>query len=82
MPIRGAEVLRVGGDRQHRFRRRPEQQVVDRGLVVKGDVGDLGRHGEDHMEIADGQQVSLARGQPLGAAAPWHLGQCRLRQLL
>jgi hypothetical protein len=38
-----AEMLRIGGDRQHRLRRRPEQQVVDERLVLERDVGDLGR---------------------------------------
>ena len=77
-----AEMARVGGDRQHRLRRRSEQQVVDRGLVVEGDVGDLGGEREDHVEVADRQQVGLACGEPLTGCAPWHLGQCRLRQLL
>ena len=60
----GAEVLRVGRDRQHRLRRRPEQQVVDERLVLEGDVGDLGGQREDDMEVADRQQVGLALGQP------------------
>jgi hypothetical protein len=29
---------------------------------VEGDVGNLGRHGEDDVEIADRQQVGLTRG--------------------
>lgn len=49
----GTEALRIGGDGQHGLRRRAEQQVVERGLVVEGDDGDLGRHGEDDMEVAD-----------------------------
>ena len=61
---------------------RSKQQVVDRGLVVEGDVGDLGGQREDHVEVADRQQVGLACGEPLTGCAPWHLGQCRLRQLL
>ncbi len=51
----GAEVTRVGGDRQHGLRCRPEQQIVNRGLVVEGDVGDLGRYREDDVEVADRQ---------------------------
>ena len=31
----GAEMLGIGGDRQHRLRRRPEQQVIDRALFWK-----------------------------------------------
>ncbi len=70
----GAEVARVGCDRQHRLRRGPEQQVVDRGLVGEGDVGDLGRHREHHVEVAHGQQVRLARCQPLARGSTLALG--------
>ena len=59
-----AEMLRVGGDRQHGLGRRLEQQVVDDRLVVEGDVGDLGRQREDDVEVSDRQQVGLALGQP------------------
>jgi hypothetical protein len=59
-----AQVSRIGGDRQHRLGRRVEQQVIDDSLVVEGDVGDLGRQGEDDVEVSDRQQVGLALGQP------------------
>ena len=36
----GAEVLGVGGDRDQRLGRGLEQQIVDDGLVLVGDVGD------------------------------------------
>ena len=39
----GAEVLGIGGDGSERLSRRLEQDVVDRGLVVVGDVGDRTR---------------------------------------
>ena len=64
MPMRAPRCFGIGGDRQHRLRRRLEQQVVDRGLVVEGDVGDLGGQREDDVEVADRQQVGLALGQP------------------
>ena len=38
-----SEMARIGGDGQHGLRGRAEQQVVDHGLVLGGDVGDLGR---------------------------------------
>jgi hypothetical protein len=63
IPIRAPGCL-IGGNRQHRLRRRPEQQVVDHRLVVEGDVGDLGGQREDDVEVADRQQVGLALGQP------------------
>ena len=56
------EVTAIGSDRQHRLGRRVEQQVIDRGLVVERDVGDLGRQGEDDVEVSDRQQVGLALG--------------------
>ena len=39
-----AQMLRVGGDGAQRLRRRPEQDVVDHGLVLERDDGDLVRH--------------------------------------
>ena len=77
-----AEMARVGGDGEHGLRRRPEQQVVHNRLVVQGDVGEFGGNAEDDVEISDRQQVGFALGQPGARGAPWHLGQCRLRQLL
>ena len=69
-----AEMTGVGGDGEHRLGGHPEQQVVDRRLVVEGDVGDLGGDGEDHVEIADRQQVGLACGEPLARRCPLALG--------
>jgi hypothetical protein len=34
------------------------------------------------VEVGHGQQLGLAFDEPCFAAAPWHLGQWRLRQLL
>ena len=59
-----AQMAGIGGDRQHRLGRCLEQQVIDRGLVVERDVGDLGRQCEDDVEVSDRQQVGLALGQP------------------
>ncbi len=59
-----AEMLGIGRDGEHGLRRGLEQQVVHSRLVVEGDVGELGRDGEDHMEVADRQQVGRAGGQP------------------
>ena len=61
----GAEVLGIGGDREHRLGRGAEQEVVDHRLVLIGDVGDLGRQREDDMEVADRQQIGFARGEPV-----------------
>ena len=76
------EMLGIGGDGQHSLRCGAEQQVVDERLVLEGDVGDLGGQREHDVKVAHGEQVGLALGEQVRAAAPWHLGQCRLRQLL
>ena len=60
-----AEVRGIGGDREQRFRRRAEQQVVDDNLVLIGDWGDLGGQCEDDVEIADRQQIGLAGRKPI-----------------
>jgi hypothetical protein len=60
-----AKVLRIGGDREQRFGRQAKQQVVDDRLVLVGDRSDLGWQRKDHMEIADGQQIGLARRKPI-----------------
>ena len=60
----GAQMLWVGGDGGYRFRRRLEQQPVDRRLVLPRDVGNLGRQCEDDMEVPDREEVGLALGQP------------------
>src|SRR6516225_1372557 len=60
-----AEVFGIGSDREQRFGRRAEQQVVDDRLVLVGDRGDLGGQGEDDVEIADRQQIGLARREPI-----------------
>ena len=58
-------VLGIGGDREQRFGRRAEQQVVDDHLVLIGDWRDRGGQREYYVEIADRQQIGLARRQPI-----------------
>ena len=70
----GAEVSGVSRDRQHRLRHRTEQQIVDDGLVLHGDVGNLGRQREDDMEVADRQQVGFTLGQPGARSGALALG--------
>ena len=70
----GAEVPGIGGDREQRLGRGAEQQVVDHRLVLIGDVGDLGRQREDDVEVADRQQIGLARGEPVPCRRALALG--------
>ena len=60
-----AEVPGVVGDREQGFGCRAEQQVVDDRLVLVGDWRDLGGQREDHVEIADRQQIGLAGREPI-----------------
>src|SRR5271168_3736642 len=69
-----AEMPRIGSDGEHGLRCCPEQQVVNDRLVLQGDVGDLGRNGEDDVEVADWQQIGLARSQPFARLRPLALG--------
>jgi hypothetical protein len=61
----GVEMLWIGGNGEQCLRRCAEQQVVDHRLILVRDRGDLGRQGEDQVEIANRQQVNLAGGEPV-----------------
>src|ERR1700730_821923 len=61
----GAEVFGVSRNGEHGLGRGLEQDVVDQGLVLVGDVGDLSRQREHDVEIRHRQQLFLALGQPL-----------------
>ena len=88
----GTEVLRIGGDGDERLGRGLEQDVVDDGLVLVGDVADRGWQREDHVVVGHGQQLGLAVGKPflccralaLGAMpiAAGVIGDVRVRALL
>ena len=64
----GAEVARVGGDGAQRLGDGSEEQAVDDGLVLRGDLGDGRGHGEDDVEVLGGQQVRAAPFEPLGTS--------------
>ena len=59
-----AQVLGVGSDCECGLGRCFRGQVIDRGLVLIGDVAQLGRQGVNHMKILDRQQFDLALGEP------------------
>jgi hypothetical protein len=61
------EVAWIGGDRAQCFGCGPEQDGVDRGLVLERDFGGRCRHSEDDVEIRRRQQFGLSFGQPSGA---------------
>ena len=68
------DVLGVSGDGEYGLSRCLEQQVVDHGLVVTGDIGDLSRHGEYHMVVGHGQQFGLTGFQPIACRVALTLG--------
>ena len=47
----GAEMPGLGCDGGERLRRRAEQDRIDRGLVLEGDLADRCRQREDDMEV-------------------------------
>ena len=51
-----------------------EQQAVDQLLVLQSERGKLMRQGEDHMEVADGQDFGLPLGHPAVASRGLALG--------
>src|SRR5215472_7648964 len=60
-----AEVFGIGGNREQRFGRLTEQQVVDRRLVLVSDRSNLGGQCKDHVKIGDRQQIGLAGSKPI-----------------
>ena len=59
------QMLWIGGDDAQRFRRRPEQDIVDDGLVLERDDLDLLGHREHHVEVGHVEQFRLAVLKPL-----------------
>ena len=61
----GAEVFGIGGDVANGLSGHLEQDVIDDRLVLESDRGDGRGHGEDDMEIRNGQQLRPAIVEPL-----------------
>jgi hypothetical protein len=61
----GAEVLGIGGDGERGLGSGLEQDVVDHGLVLPGNVSDGDWQREDEVEVPDLEEIGLAFGQPL-----------------
>ena len=58
----GTQMPGISCDRERRLGRGPHEQIVDCSFVLVGDIGDRCRHRVDDMEVANGQQLRLARG--------------------
>src|SRR5271167_1271614 len=59
------EMLRIGGDGVQRLRRRPEQDIIDQGLVLERNGGDQVRNGEHDMEVGHVEKLRLTVLEPL-----------------
>jgi hypothetical protein len=57
-------MLGVGGDGEKSLGGDVEQQAVDHGLVLVGELGDRCGQRKDHMVVLDRQQVGLTRFEP------------------
>src|SRR6266446_5751881 len=47
-----------------------EQDAIDDGLVMEGDLGDRRRHREDYVEVRYRKQLGLSVGQPFSTRQP------------
>jgi len=63
----GPQMSGIRGDGRQRLGDRAEQDGVDDLLVLKGDFGDLLRHGEDHVKILRVEKLGTPVIEPAGA---------------
>ena len=66
----GAEMLGIGRDRERGLGRGLEQQIVDHGLVLVGDIGDRSRQREHDVEVGTGNSSASRSASHCLAAAP------------
>ena len=64
-PDAGAEMFGVGSDGGQGLGSGLEEERIDDGFVLVGDVGDRPRQGEDDMIVFHRQEFGLPRGQPV-----------------
>ena len=63
----GAKVAGIGGYGTACLGDGPEEETVDGGLVLGGDLGDRRGHGEDDVKVLGGKQIRAALFEPGGA---------------
>ena len=66
----GAEMLGIGGDRERGLGRGLEQQIVDHGLVLVGDVGDRAGSVNTTWKYGTGNSSASRSASHSRAAAP------------
>lgn len=63
----GAQVFGIGGNGVQGLGRCPEENAVDRRLILIGNCGNCFRHREDHVKVLGGEKLSATIVQPLCA---------------
>jgi hypothetical protein len=66
----GAEMAWIGGDGGKRLGRAAEQDCIDGGLVLEGDLARQRGQGENDMKVRYRQQFGLSGGEPLETHQP------------
>src|ERR1035438_175689 len=69
-----AQMPGIAGNGEQRLGSDAEKNIVNRFPVIESESGNLFRHGEDDVEILDGQKLRLACFEPLGASQRLALG--------
>jgi hypothetical protein len=72
----------VGGDRLQGLGGGAEEDAVDDRLVLERDLGDRPGTVKTTWKYSDSRAVPSVARDPGRARVRWHIGQCRLRQLL
>ena len=65
MPISAPRCFGIGRDFQQRLRAGGEQQIVEDSRVVQRQHIEFMGHGEDHMEVAGSEKLSLSCREPV-----------------
>ena len=70
----GTKMLGIGGDRERGLGSRFEEEIVDHGFILIGDIGDRPRQREYDVEVTDRQQLGLTLDEPLLGGGALTLG--------
>ena len=75
----GAQMLGIGSDCPQGLGRRLKQEVIDHGLVLVGDRGNLFRQRKHYVANTDGNEVCCSAIERLCSDQRRHFGECRWR---
>jgi len=77
-----AQMPGIGGDGGERLSGGAEQDRIDGGLVLEGDLACQRRQVKTTWKYGTGNNSACRCASHSARASPWHLGQWRLRQEL